>query len=357
MRVALVYDRLNKLGGAEAVLIQFVRLFPAADWYTSVWDAKKTPFTRNWKIHTSWLNKVPLLRTHHEWIPFLMPFVFEAFDFAGYDLVISIGSAEAKGIITKPGTCHLNYCLTPTRYLYSHASEYLSNPLYRWVGKQLRKWDLIASTRPDEMIAISTQVKKRIKDVYKRDSVIIFPPVDTAKFAQKSLFSPPYRDYYLTVSRLVAYKRINLLIKTYNQNGKTLVIVGEGTERKKLQSLAKSNIHFAGLVADPELVGYYEHCRAFVQANEEDFGIAMVEAQAADKPVIAYAGGGASDIVQDGKTGILVKEQTVQAFAQAIDTFETMTFAQSQCRSNAERFDISIWESRIQERIQKLCQI
>jgi glycosyltransferase involved in cell wall biosynthesis len=356
MRVALVYDRLNKVGGAEAVLIQFAKLFPSADWYTSVWDPKLTPFTKGWNIHTSWLNRIPLLRTHHEWIPFLMPFVFEAFDLSTYELVISIGSAEAKGIITKPGILHINYCLTPTRYLYSHAAQYLSNPLYRYIGKLLRRWDLVAATRPDIMIAISTQVKKRIKDVYKRNAEVIYPPVEVEKFTKKSSVIPAYKNYYLTVSRLVKYKKIDVLINAFNQSGKTLVIVGKGAERARLQRIAKSNIHFTDQVADPELVGYYEHCRAFVQANEEDFGIAMCEAQAAGKPVIAYAKGGAVDIVQDRKTGLLVQSSTALAFREAVDRFETMTFAPSHCRQNADRFDTSIWEKSIKERIDKLWQ-
>ncbi len=355
MRVALVYDRLNKIGGAEVVLTQFAELFPNADWYTSVYDADKAAFAKGWKIHTSWLQHIPPLRTHHEWIPYLMPFVFESFDFSHYDLVISVGSAEAKGIITKPGTTHLNYCLTPTRYLYSHRAEYLSNRLYRWIGRYLRAWDLVASTRPDEMIAISTQVKKRIKNIYKRDVAIVFPPVNIDKFTNPSKFIPEWSNYYLTVARLVDYKRIDILIDAFNENGKTLVIVGTGTSYKDLKKRARPNIHFTGLVAEAQLVGYYEHCLAFIQANEEDFGIAMCECLASGHPVIAYAHGGAADIVQDKINGLLVKRQTSAAFNQAVDTFETMTFTSSNCVQSAKRFTIDLWKKSIKERINKVC--
>jgi len=355
MRVALVYDRLNKIGGAEKVLSAFHELFPSADWYTSVWEPKLTPFTKDWKIHTSWLNQLPFLRTHHEWIPYLMPFVFESFDFSSYDLVISIGSAESKGVITKPGIVHLNYCLTPTRYLYSHQAEYLSNPLYRFIAHYLRKWDLVASTRPDEMIAISTQVKSRIKNIYNREVGIIFPPVDTAKFHLKSNFTPLYTNYYLTVARLVPYKKIDVLIKAFNLSGKTLVIIGDGSERARLTKLAKKNVNLLGSVSDRELVGYYQHATAFLQANEEDFGIGMCEAQASGLPVIAYGQGGALDIVINGETGILVGCNTASDFRQAVDMFETMTFDRKVCQSNAEQFNSSIWTRQMSERVKQIC--
>lgn len=354
MRVALVYDHLNKIGGAEVVLVELSKLFPEADWYTSVWEPRLAPFSKNWKVRTSWLNKIPFLRSRHEWIPFLMPFIFESYDLSDYDLVISVGSAESKGIITRPGTTHINYCLTPTRYLYSHKDEYLTNSLYRWIAKYLRKWDLVAGTRPDQMIAISTQVKKRIKNIYNRDVDIIFPPVDTKKLETKSPFVPPYGEYYLTVSRLVAYKKIDVLIKTFNQNGKTLVIVGDGAERVRLSRLAKPNVILVGSVSELELVGYYQNAIAFLQANEEDFGISMCEAQAAGIPVIAYKLGGASDIVISEKTGILVEHASPVELNQAIDSLAQMNFDNRACKANAKRFDKKVWIKQIKERIKEL---
>ncbi len=359
MRVAIVYDRLNKIGGAEQVLIAFHKMYPEADWYTSVWDPIRAAFSKDWHVHTSWLNRVPFLRTHHEWIPFLMPFIFESFDLRSYDLVISIGSAESKGVITRPGTKHLYYCLTPTRYLYSHAREYLSNPLYRFVGNYLRQWDLVAASRPEEMIAISTQVKKRIKNIYNRDAAIIFPPVDTTKFSAVPLKSKVWSldsNYFLVVSRLVPYKKIDVLIRAANQAKVKLKIIGQGSEYGRLLQIAGPTVELLGHVNDAELPNYYRHCLAYLQANEEDFGISMCEALAAGKPVIAYARGGALDIVIPGKAGILLEEATVDSFAKALKQFDTMTFVPSVCVASAKQFDQNIWATQMKERINSLCQ-
>lgn len=348
MRVALVYDRLNKVGGAEQVLQQFAMLFPEADWYTSFWNPDAAPFSKTWKVHS-----FPYLHNHHEWFPWLMPFIFESYDFSQYQLVISIGSAESKGIITRPGTVHLNYCLTPTRYLYSHRDEYLSNPLYRWVGQHLRAWDQVAATRPDEMIAISTQVKKRIKDVYNRDSDIIFPPVDTDKFRAHVLTCTRahVNNYYLTVSRLVPYKHIDFLIKLFNRTSKNLVIVGDGSELNRLRRMAGPTVRLVGAVSDSKLVGYYQHCRAFVQANEEDFGIAMAEAQAAGRPVVALGRGGAVDIVEDGGTGILVQSSALTDWQSALEKCETIEFSAEACQQRAARFSQTKWRQQIKDKM------
>jgi len=361
MRVALVYDRLNKIGGAEKVLLAFHDLFPDADWYTSFWDPATAPFSRTWRVH-----HFPFLHHHHEWFPFLMPFIFEAYDLSSYDLVISIGSAESKGIITKPSSYHLHYCLTPTRYLYSHADEYLDNPLYRFVAKYLRFWDQVASSRPDKMIAISTQVKNRIKKYYNRDSEVIFPPVDTQRFAltdkpsiqranpQNRRFADLPDKYFLTVSRLVPYKRIDILIRAFNQMpDRHLVVVGTGSELARLKRLSRPNTHFVGYVSDVDLPAYYQHALAFLQANEEDFGISMVEAQAAGTPVIAYQKGGASDIVIDQITGLLLPDNKVKSVVAAIDNFGQIAFDRGACRQNAKRFDLNKWNQQLTKILRK----
>ncbi len=336
MRVALVYDRLNKVGGAERVLQAFHELSPQADWYTSFWDPSHAPFSKDWRVRS-----FPYLRNHHEWFPWLMPFIFESYDFSSYDLVISIGSAEAKGIITRPGTTHLHYCLTPTRYLYSHAQEYLSNWLYRLIALWLRKWDQVASSRPDQMIAISTQVKNRIKKYYSRDSEVIFPPVDTQRF------NLPFKkgEYFLIVSRLVPYKKIDVIIQAFNQlPNQQLVVIGTGSEESRLKRLAQGeNIQFLGFVPEENLPAYFQHAHAYLQANTEDFGISMVEAQAAGLPVIAYQQGGASDIVIPNVTGILLKHNDVQSIITAVDNFDQKSFDREACRKNAARFDLQSW--------------
>lgn len=354
MRVAIVYDRLNKVGGAEAVLLAFHDLFPTADWFTSFWNPATAPFSRTWNVH-----HFPYFRQHHELFPWLMPFIFESYDFDKYDLVISVGSAECKGVITKPGTFHLHYSLTPTRYLYSHAEEYLSNPLFRWIAKYLRAWDQVASTRPDKMIAISTQVKKRIQKYYKRNAPIIFPPVDTKRFSltgtRENRITGLPNDYFLVVSRLVPYKKIDLIIRAFNAKPSLpLVIIGTGSEKARLRGIAHSNTRFLGFVSDSELTSYYQHARAFVQINEEDFGLSMVEAQAAGVPVLAYREGGASDIVIDGKTGLLLKNSSVQSLMTAVDKFCEMSFDKEACHRNAQRFDVRKWRQLMLKTITKL---
>lgn len=363
MRVALVYDRLNKTGGAERVLAAFSELYPTADWYTSVWDKQGAPFSKNWRVKSSFLSKIPYLRLHHEYFPLLMPFIFESFNFSQYDLVISIGSAECKGVITKPATYHLHYCLTPTRYLHSHQAEYLTNKLYKLLSNPLRAWDLVASTRPDKMIAISTQVKKRIKQYYHRDAEIIFPPVDTKRFMHferdRAREMPPDAkqsgrpySYFLIVSRLVPYKKIDTLVHVFNQlTHKNLVIAGVGSEMGRLKKLAGENIKFLGSVPESILPSLYQGATAYLQANEEDFGISMVEAQAAGTPVIAYGVGGAADIVKAGKTGILLSDNSVASLKTAIDNFDAKRFDREACQKNAKRFDIEVWTQKILERI------
>jgi len=351
---------MNKIGGAEQVLQSFHELYPQAVWYTSVWDKKRAPYSRDWVVHSSWLNKIPFLRTHHEWIPFLMPFVFESFDLREFDLVITIGSAESKGVITTPSTLHLNYCLTPTRYLYSHKDEYLHSILHRRIGDILRKWDLVASTRPDVMIAISTQVKNRIKKYYNRDVDIIFPPVDTKKFVTSGKLdnwkTGIPNDYFLVVSRLVPYKKIDVLVQAANIAKVNLVIIGDGSAANKLRDLAGPTVTFMGQVSDSELPGYYAHALAYLQANEEDFGISMCESLSSGRPVIAYGSGGALDIVTPGKNGILLKHNTAQVFAKALSEFDTMSFVSADCIESVARFDKSIWKQTIIERIASLWQ-
>ncbi len=347
MHVALVYDRLNKIGGAEQILIALHELYPSADWYTSFWNPSTAPFSKDWQVHS-----FKYLRSHHEWFPWAMPFIFESFDLRDYDLVISIGSAESKGVITGPSTLHLNYCLTPTRYLYSHKDEYLSNPLYKWIAGFLRKWDLVTATRPDKMIAISTQVKNRIKKYYNRDADIIFPPVDTTKFKPSGRL--PEGKYFLVVSRLVPYKKIDVLVKAANLAKVNLIIIGEGSEYSKLKSLAGPTVTLLGHIDDKELASYYQNSLAYLQANEEDFGISMCESLASGRPVIAYDAGGARDIVIPGVNGTLLPSNSVSSFAKALKEFDTMSYVAADCINSATRFDREKWKQSIQERITSL---
>jgi glycosyltransferase involved in cell wall biosynthesis len=349
MKTAIVYDRVNKWGGAERILLALNEIFPDAQLFTSVYDREKAPWAKVFpKVTPSFLQKIPVLKKYHELLGWIAPLAYESFSFDEYDLVISVTSEAAKGIITKPKTKHLCICLTPTRYLWSGYREYLENPtrrlswipFYKYVSlpllSYLKHWDLFAAQRPDIFIAISTAVKYRIKKYYNRDSVVIYPPVDVKRFqSQDSRFK---KSYYLVVSRLVPYKKVDLAIKAFNELGLRLKIVGTGSEEKKLKRMAKKNIHFAGFVDDKDLPDYYRNAKALIMPQEEDFGIVAVEAQAAGVPVISYSKGGAQDTVVDGKTGLFFERQTEDDLKKCVESFQKMRFEKSVLFKNAERF-------------------
>jgi glycosyltransferase involved in cell wall biosynthesis len=359
MKVAIVYDRVNKWGGAERVLLTLHELFPEAPLYTSVYDPIGAPWAKVFpKVVTSFLQKFPFARSNHEFLAPLMPLAFESFDFSDFDLVISVTSEAAKGVRTKPGTLHICYCLTPTRYLWSHHDEYFRGQSSKAMAKpfieRLRKWDKIASQRPDKIIAISTEVKNRIKKYYGRESDIIFPPVDTNKSQtpnnklqtnSKSQITKP--EYYLIVSRLVKYKKVDLAVETFNRLGYPIVIVGTGREEGKLKRMAGKNIKFVGQVSDKKLTTHYRNAKALIMPQEEDFGIVAIEAQSFGVPVIAFKKGGAIDTVIDGKTGFFFESQTMKSLENVIKNFDdsmskTVTDHRSikpgDCVENANRF-------------------
>ena len=341
MKVAIVYDRVNKWGGAERVLLALHEIFPNAPLYTSVYDEKRAPWAKVFsKIHTSFLQKIPLAKSNHEFLGALTPIAFESFDFSQYDLVISVTSEAAKGIITKPGTLHICYCLTPTRYLWSGYGLYFRNPILKLISKPivfyLRHWDKIAGQRPDEMIAISSAVKDRIKKYYGRESEVIHPPVNTERFKIQDLRFK--KNYFLIVSRLVPYKRVDLAIKAFNKLKLPLVIVGTGSEEWKLKLGSKKNIKFLGEVSERKLTELYAGAKALIMPQEEDFGLVAVEAQAAGTPVIAYKKGGAKDTVIAGKTGVFFDEQTPENLALAVKKFDKMDFNRGELEHAAKNF-------------------
>ena len=345
-KIAIVYDRVNKFGGAERVLLTLHEMFPTAPLYTSLYDKKKAKWAGVFpKIYTSFLQNIPILKNHHEFLGWLMPMAFEQFNFDKYDLVISVTSEAAKGIITGTKTLHVCYCLTPTRYLWTGYDEYFKNPILRTISKPiinyLRWWDKVAAQRPDKIIAISTEVQRRIKEYYDRDSEIIFPPVNIVNY--KSQIAN-HKLYYLYVGRLVKYKKVDLLVDTFNELGLPLFIVGTGAEEKRLKIRAKNNIKFLGSVSDSELVKIYQNAKAFMMPQFEDFGITAVEAQSFGVPVIAYNNGGAKDTVVDGKTGILFNDQTKQSLIDAINRFDTISFNSGYLIINAKRFSKDIFK-------------
>ena len=359
MKVAIVYDRVNKWGGAERVLLVLHEIFPDAPLYTSVYNSKTASWARIFpEVRTSFLQKIPFTKSNHEFLPVFMPMVFASFDFSGFDLVISVTSEAAKGVRIKGKTKHICYCLTPTRYLWSGYEDYFKNPVFKFITKPivglLRSWDQVVALRPDLMLAISTEIKRRIKKYYSRNSIIISPPVDklpSPRLSKKVLKN----GYFLLVSRLdYGYKKVDLAIRTFNKLGSPLVIVGTGREEKSLKKMAKRNIKFPGKVSEKELSGYYQNAKALIMPQEEDFGIVAVEAQSYGVPVIAYKKGGAIDTVSDGKTGIFFDKQNSYDLALAIKKFENMKFDKRLIINNAHRFSKSRFKKEFLDMVKKV---
>lgn len=364
MKVALVYDRINKWGGAERVLLALHTLFPNAPIFTSVYSPEKAPWANELKVQPSFLQKYPHVIDNHELYPFLMPIAFERFNFAGYDLVISLTSEAAKGIVTKPNTVHICYCLTPTRYLWSGHEEYFKNPALRFFSRPvvsyLRKWDKAAAKRPDTFVAISKEVQKRITKFYGRESAVIYPPVELKGIVhkEKSLVSnKKAKPYFLIVSRLskfTRYKRIDLAIKACNELKLPLKIIGDGSWKKDLQKMAGPTIQFLGNVDDVTLQEYYRNCTALIFPAVEDFGLTVVEAQAFGKPVIAFRGGGALETIKEGKTGLFFDKQTKDSLVQALQLFMKLSFDPSESKKNAMRFSQSAFKASFLKLVQRV---
>ncbi len=339
-KVALVYDRVNKWGGAERVLLALHELFPKAPLYTSVYREKKAPWAKVFNVKTTFLQKVPFVKERHELFAIFMPKAFEEFRFDSYDVVISVTSESAKGIITKSGTVHICYCLTPTRYLWSGYNEYFKNKVFKALARPflsyLKEWDLRAAKRPDVLFAISKEVKKRIQLYYKRDSRILYPPLAFSKV--KKIILPKEKGYFLVVSRLVPYKRVDLAIKACNRLGLPLKVVGIGVEMERLKKLSGPTIQFLGSLTEERLLGYYKNCKALIFPGKEDFGLVTLEAQSFGKPVIAFADGGALETIIKEKTGLFFPRQNEKSLILALKSFNKKKFRESDCKKNALKF-------------------
>lgn len=361
MKIAFVYDRINKFGGAERILLELRALWPKATFFTAVYNPSTASWAKFLKIKSTWLQFLPLAKTHHELYPWLTSMAFESLDLKGFDLVISITSAEAKAVITLPSTLHLCYCLTPTRYLWSHRKEYLINhrlgKFLKPLLKYLQQVDLINSQRPDKYIAISKEVQSRIKQYYHQDSIIIYPPVDTSKFSKISKTKSKILNtkYFLIVSRLVPYKKVDLAIKACRLLKQNLVIVGSGSEKAKLKKISDKGITFLGEVSDEQLVALYQNCRALIMPQKEDFGIVAVEAQAAGKPVIAFNCGGSRETIIDHKTGLFFDKSTVNSLSLAMQEFNLCVWDVKIIQAQAQKFDSKIFKNKITKLAEAEC--
>jgi glycosyltransferase involved in cell wall biosynthesis len=354
MKIALVYDRVNKWGGAERVLLALHELFPKATLFTSVYSPQKAAWAQEFTISTSFLQNFPILASNHEFIPFLMPLAFEHLTFDNYDLVISVTSEAAKGIITKPKTKHICYCLTPTRYLWSGHQEYFKNNFLKTAAMPaiyyLRKWDKMAANRPDMYIAASQEVKERIKKYYNKNANVVYPPLSLDE--KEKNIKEKKGNYFLIVSRFVSYKRIDLAIQACNELKAPLIIIGSGREEKKLKSMAGPTIKFLGNVTDTELITYYKQCKALLFPGLEDFGLTVVEAQRFKKPVIAFKGGGALETIIEGKTGLFFEKQDKDSLIKSIKNFEKHSFKGEDCAKQAEKFSLKVFKSEFLRLVQ-----
>ncbi len=352
MKTALVHDWMNQIGGAEDVLETLVDLYPGRPIYTSLYRRKKMPpHWQNWDIRTSFIDRLPFARKNQQLYFPLYPIAFEHFDFRDYDLVISNKSGFCHGILTGPETLHICYCLTPTRYVWRY-HQYAEQENLGSVTRSLltpfltnlRMWDRLAADRVDYFIAISEEVRRRIAKIYHRDSVIIHPPVDVQRFEP----SDCVEDYYLFVGRLVPYRRLDLLIEAFNKLARPLLIAGTGRDRERLEALAGPTITFLGYVPDDQLPDLFARCRAFLFPGEEDFGIAPIQAMAAGRPVIAYAGGGSLETVRHGETGWLFTEQSAAAIMTAVEAMDDLNVDGRLIRQHAQQFDTSVFKQKMQ---------
>lgn len=355
MKIALTHDHLFQLGGAERVLMELHNIFPDSPVYTLIHNPEKAGIFKDLKIKTSFLEKLPFGKKHFKWYLGLMPIAWESFNFSEYDIVISSSSAFAKGLLTPPNTLNISYCHSPTRYLWSDTHNYvdeLKQPkiikkLLPLILNRLRTWDHVAAQRVDKFIANSEFVAKRIKKYYQRDSTVIYPPVDTKQFK----ISPEIGDYYIIVSRLRPYKKVDMVIKAFNQLRMPLKIIGSGEEEAKLKKMSSSNIEFLGELPDEKRNQVLSKALAFIHPQEEDFGIAAVEAMACGRPVIAYKSGGALETIIENETGIFFVDQTWESLADTIirNHKKLDQFSPEKIKAHAEKFDTEVFHKKIKD--------
>lgn len=352
MKICIIHDWLVTYAGAERCLEQLLELYPDADLFSLVDFLPKEGrgFIRNKPVKTSFIQNLPFAKKkYRSYLP-LMPFAIEQFDLSDYDLVISSSHAVAKGVITGPNQLHVSYVYSPMRYAWDLGHQYVKEKnldrgfgglLARICLHYMRIWDVRTANGVDHFLAISEYIAKRIEKAYGRKSTVIFPPVDLDAFT----LCEKKESFYVTASRMVPYKRIDLIVEAFSQMPeKKLIVIGDGPERNKIHSKAGDNITFLGHVSTEVMRGYIQRAKAFVFAAEEDFGIAPLEAQASGTPVIAYGKGGALETIcgldSDSPTGIFFMEQSCRALIEAIEEFERRagSFSPKQCNANAGRF-------------------
>jgi glycosyltransferase involved in cell wall biosynthesis len=361
MRIAVVHDWLVTYAGAEKALEQILHLYPEADLFSLIdfLPADQRGFILNKTATTSFIQSLPFARKkYRSYLP-LMPLAIEQLDLSQYDLVISSSYAVAKGVLTHSRQLHVCYCYSPMRYVWDLHHQYLQETgLHRGLRGMaarallhyVRLWDATTAARPDAYLAISQYIRRRIAKVYGRDAAVVYPPVDTDYFRPGAASG----DYYVTLSRLVPYKRVDLIVEAFSRMPeRRLAVIGDGPDRAKVRAKAGRNVTLLGHQSREEVRAHLQKARAFVYAADEDFGIATVEAQACGTPVIAFGQGGSLETVRDGETGVLFPEQTVESVCEAVRRFEDSrgSFAPDRIRAHAERFGIERFRSEFKRHV------
>ena len=357
MKVALIHDHLAQDGGAEKVLRVLAEMFSTAPIYTLVAEpdvAKHFPG----RVQTSIIQRLPGGLNHYQWYMPFMPMAVEFFDLNDFDLVISDASAFAKGVITSPETLHICYCHTPTRYLWDYTHQYIQELKYNKYFKKIislvlnyiRLWDRQAADRVDYFIANSKTVQRRIAKYYRRESIVIYPPVEVSKY--KVLNAPG--SYFLIGGRLAKYKKVDIVVEAFRDLGLPLKVFGDGVDLNRLRQLANGapHIQFLGRVSEEEKIKLFENCKAFLNPQEEDFGITVVESMAAGRPVIAYKKGGATETLEEGTTGVFFTEQTPASIKDAVQRFNSMTFDTNLIRQKAEQYSVENFKAKMAEAVE-----
>lgn len=353
MKVAIVHDYLNQRGGAERVVAVLHEMFPEAPIYTTIVDRENLwPELASADIRSSWMQRLPGMRRHFKKYLPLYPRAIESFDLKGYDLLISSSSAFAKGAIKGKDALHICYCYTPMRFTWDYENyqarehlNFLARGALPFLIGQLKRWDWQTRLRPDYYVAISTAVQKRIQKIYGLQAEIVFPPIDAGRFAPRE----GRGEFYLVVSRLNSYKRIDLAVEAFNRLGLPLKVIGTGPFLAALREMARPNVEFLGGLPDREVAAHYASCRALILPGEEDFGIAPLEANAAGRPVIAFKGGGALDTIAEGVNGIFFAESRVESLMEAVKVLESgrHDFRPGAVRAHALQFDKNVFQEKM----------
>jgi glycosyltransferase involved in cell wall biosynthesis len=351
MKVAIVHDYLNQAGGAERVVAAMHRLYPEAPIYTTIADPRVVEaLMPGADVRTTWMQRLPGIDRHFRKYFLLYPRAIEGLDLSGYDVVLSSSSAYAKGARTRPGTVHICYCHTPMRFAWNfegYAERERWGSMTRRILPPLiarvRRWDLRTADRPTVYVANSSIVARRIEEHYGRQATVIPPPVEVSRFTPSPITDGPY----LIVSRLVAYKRIDLAVEAFTRLNRPLVVIGDGPARASLERIAGPSVQFLGRVNDAEVSAALTACRAVIFPGEEDFGIVPLEANAAGRPVIAFEGGGALDTVVPGRTGLFFPAPTAESLMAAVLRSEQVTWDPGELRAHAEGFREAVFADRI----------